>query len=39
MDQFGQVSSLDIDPDMVTRTSGMLALDGHTNVTVVRTDG
>jgi protein-L-isoaspartate(D-aspartate) O-methyltransferase len=30
----GQVISLDIDPEMVTRASRLLALDGHTNVTI-----
>jgi protein-L-isoaspartate(D-aspartate) O-methyltransferase len=34
----GQVISLDIDPHMVTRASRLLALDGHTNVTVVHAD-
>jgi protein-L-isoaspartate(D-aspartate) O-methyltransferase len=35
----GQVISLDIDPEMVTRAGRLLALDGHTNVTVWRADG
>lgn len=35
----GQVISLDIDPEMVTRASRLLALDGHTNVTVLQADG
>jgi protein-L-isoaspartate(D-aspartate) O-methyltransferase len=35
----GQVISLDIDPEMVTRTRRLLALDGRTNVTVLHADG
>jgi protein-L-isoaspartate(D-aspartate) O-methyltransferase len=35
----GQVISLDIDPELVTRASRLLALDGRTNVTVWHADG
>jgi hypothetical protein len=35
----GQVISLDIDPEMVTRTSRLLALDHRGNVTVWHADG